>query len=66
MNKFPKEFEEADKFLTSLRLSYVEVRLLHPGEIDFILERAKELSIPHMKECIEFVKNNKKQRSKNK
>lgn len=33
MNKFPKEFEEADKFLTSLRLSYVEVRLLHPGEI---------------------------------
>lgn len=62
MNNFPKEYEEADKFLTSLRLSYVEVRLLQQGEIDFILKRAKELFIPHMKECIDFIKNNKKTR----
>lgn len=58
--KIQKEYEEADKFLTCLRLSYVEVRLLHPGEIDFILERAKELHIPNVKEYIEHIKVNKK------
>ncbi|MGL5280120.1 MAG: hypothetical protein ACRC8M_13820 [Cetobacterium sp.] len=58
--KINNEFKEAAQFLSSLRLAYGEVRLLQSGEIDFILERAKELSIPNVKEYIEHIKNNKK------
>lgn len=55
--KINKEYKEAAQFLSSLRLAYSEVRLLQNGEIDFILERAKELSIPNVKEYIEHIKN---------
>lgn len=58
--KINNEFKDAAQFLSSLRLAYGEVRLLQSGEIDFILERAKELSIPNVKEYIEHIKNNKK------
>lgn len=58
--KINKEYEEAAQFLSSLRLAYGEVRQLQRAEIDFILDRAKELSIPNVKEYIEYIKNNKK------
>lgn len=58
--KINNEYKEAAQFLSILRLAYGEVRLLQSSEIDFILERAKELSIPNVKEYIEHIKNNKK------
>ncbi len=58
--KINNEYKEAAQFLSSLRLAYGEVRQLQRGEIDFILERAKELAIPNVREYIEYIKNNKK------
>lgn len=58
--KINEEYKEAAQFLSSLRLAYGEVRQLQRAEIDFILDRAKELSIPNVKEYIEYIKNNKK------
>ncbi|MGL5856208.1 MAG: hypothetical protein ACRCYA_13335 [Cetobacterium sp.] len=51
--KINKEYKEAAQFLSSLRLAYGEVRQLQKAEIDFILDRAKELSIPNVKEYID-------------
>ncbi|MGL5580506.1 MAG: hypothetical protein ACRDCE_06025 [Cetobacterium sp.] len=63
--KLKKEYEEAEKFISSLRLAHVEVRKLEKGELKFVYERASELRIPNMKEYIEYVKNNKKIINKN-
>ncbi|MCQ9627515.1 MULTISPECIES: hypothetical protein [Cetobacterium] len=59
MNKIPKEYEEADKFLNSFKLAYGEIRKLDKCEIEFILKRAQELQVKNVKECIDFIKANK-------
>ncbi|MGL5595882.1 MAG: hypothetical protein ACRDDH_18255 [Cetobacterium sp.] len=58
--KIQKEYEEAEKFISSLRLAHVEVRKLEKGELEFIYERARELHIPNVKEYVEYIKANKK------
>ncbi|MGL4865586.1 MAG: hypothetical protein ACRC4T_21020 [Cetobacterium sp.] len=58
--KLQPEWKDAAYFITSMRLAYYEVRMLEKGEIEFILERAKELKINNVKEYIDFIKNNKR------
>lgn len=62
MNKISPKFNEAINFLNSLRLPDTEIRKLYSEETNFIVERANELKIPYVKEYIDFIKNNKKEK----
>ncbi|MGL5428692.1 MAG: hypothetical protein ACRDAS_12355 [Cetobacterium sp.] len=54
-----KQYKEAELFIRSLRLAHYEVRMLKKFEIDFILDRAKELRIPNVENFIKLIKNKK-------
>lgn len=59
--KAEKQYQEAARFMSSLKMTFADIRSLTEGyEKDFIISRAKELKIPFIDEYINFIKNNKK------